>query len=159
MKKLRHTLTTFFLCLSLLALGQAHAQVGHDAHQGHGSAKLSLNHGKQWQTDEPLRKGMEALRSAFAAHLHAIHEGKMPLAEYKNLGEETERVVGSMVAECKLEPEADAMLHLVITDMIAGADIMLGKAKGEPRTGALKVVSALNSYGRYFDHPKWNDLK
>jgi hypothetical protein len=102
---------------------------------------------------------MEALRSAFAEHLHAIHKGTLPLAVYKSLGEETEKVVGSIVAECKLDPDADAMLHLVIADMIAGADIMMGKAKVKPRTGALNVVSALNSYGRYFDHPKWNSLK
>ena len=147
------------LGLFLITSGQAYAVDGHNAHHEHGSAKLSLNHDKKWPTDEPLRKGMETLRAAFSEHLHAIHEGKLSAAEFKTLGEKTEKEIGNIVAQCKLEPEADAMLHMVITDMIVGADILLGKTKGKPRAGAHKVVSALNNYGRYFDHPGWNILR
>jgi hypothetical protein len=158
MKIFRHA-STALICLCLVTFGQAYAEAGDNSHHEHGSAKLSLNHGKKWPTDEPLRKGMETLRVAFTEHLHAIHKGALSAAEYKALGEKTENEVGSIVAQCKLEPEADAMLHLVIADMIAGADIMMGKAKGKPLAGAHTVVSALNNYGRYFDHPGWNGLR
>jgi hypothetical protein len=158
MKTFRHA-ATGLLCLFLALFGQAYAEAAQHAGHGLGSAKLSLNHGKKWATDEPLRKGMETLRAAFAEHLHAIQKGKLPAAEFKALGEKTEKEVGNIIAQCKLEPEADAMLHLIITDMISGADIMTGKVKGSPRAGAHKVVAALNNYGRYFDHPGWNSLR
>lgn len=158
MKTFRHIFTAL-LCLCLLTFGLAHAERVDHAHHGHGPAKLSLDHGKKWSTDEALRKSMETLRVTFSERLHAIHKGALSPAEYKVLGEKTEQEIASIVAQCKLGPEADAMLHVVIADMIAGADIMSGKAKGKPLAGAHKVVSALNNYGRYFDHPKWHDLK
>lgn len=146
------------LCMLFATSGPAYAQAGHDTHSGHAPAKLSLDHGKQWQTDAALRKGMETLRTAFAENLHAIHSDHLPPAGYKALGDKIEKTVSDIVAQCKLAPETDAMLHLIIADMVAGADIMMGKAKGKPRNGAHKAASALNNYGRYFDHPGWNDL-
>ncbi|MGB4813289.1 MAG: hypothetical protein WBP13_12530 [Methylophilaceae bacterium] len=53
----------------------------------------------------------------------------------------------------QLEPAADEMLHFVIADMISGADIMIGKTKGNPLAGAHMVVFALNNYRSYFNHP------
>lgn len=156
--KIFRPIFTILLCLLFATSGQAYAETGHDAHSGHGPAKLSLDHGKRWPTDAPLRKSMKTLRTAFAERLHAIHKGDLSAAEYKILGEMTGKEIGNIVAQCKLVPEADAMLHLVIADMMAGADIMIGNANGKPRTGAHKVVSALNNYGRYFDHPRWADL-
>ncbi len=47
------------------------------------------------------------------------------------------------------------MLHLVIADLLAGAEVMEGKA-GTPRhDGAVQVMQALKSYGKYFRHPGW----
>lgn len=147
------------LFLSLLTFGQAYAEADDHAHHGHGAAKLSLNHDQKWSTDEPLRQGMEKLRVAFAAHLHAIHKGALSAAEFKMLGEKTENEVGIMIAQCKLDPEADAMLHLVIAEMLEGADLMMGKSKGKPEAGAHKVVTALNNYSVYFNHPGWKRLR
>ena len=58
--------------------------------------------------------------------------------------------------ECKLPPEADAQLHLVIADVIAGADAMKGaKDAKSGRAGLVKVDGALKSYAKHFDHPGW----
>lgn len=149
------------LCMAFAGSGTAYAQTehaDHAAHQGHGSAKLALDHGKKWPTDEPLRKGMETLRMLYAENLMAIHEGKLSNAKYKVLGIQTEKEVGNIVAQCKLTPEADAMLHLIIADMVAGADVMAGKTKGNRRAAAHKVVAALDNYGEYFDHPGWKGV-
>jgi hypothetical protein len=65
-----------------------------------------------------------------------------------------------MVSNCKLPQNADAMLHLVLADIIAGSDAMQGKLPGtKARDGAVKIVHALDSYGKYFDHPGWSGLK
>ena len=142
-----------------LLSGPAFAEAGHHHHDGSAAARLVLNQGQKWQTDAPLRKGMEAMRSALAGNLHAIHQGKLPAAEYKRLGETVEQAIAGIVAECKLSPGADAVLHVLIGEMVTGAAAMTGKTDAPPRAGAHKVVMALNSYGRYFHHPGWADLK
>lgn len=147
------------ICLLTVISGQAYAAEEHAAHHEHGAATLALDHGKKWSTDEPLRKGMNKLRAAFAERLTAIHGGELASAEYKTLGELTENTVGDIVAQCRLGPEADAVLHVIISDLMAGANVLKGVADGEPRAGAHAVVSALNSYGQYFDHPGWVDLE
>lgn len=146
-------------CMFIATSGQLHAADEHAAQHGHDATGLSLDHGRKWPTDAPLRRGMDTLRSAFAQRLEAIHAGELSPAEYKALGELTEKTVSDIVAQCKLGPKADAMLHVIIADLMSGAHIMLGKAGGEPRTGAHTVVSAMNSYEQYFDHPGWSGLE
>lgn len=130
----------------------------HDEHAAHG-ATLQLDNGRKWPSDAALRKSMSALRAAFAGKIHAIHAGKLPPEGYRELGSRVEGAVANIVAECKLEPKADAMLHIVVADLIAGADVMQGRAAGKPMEGAHKAVTALNAYGRHFEHPDWKPLK
>ncbi len=121
-------------------------------------AKLALDHGKKWTTDAPLRQRMGEIRALMAAQIDPIHKGKLAPATYATLGAAIESKVASIVAECKLPPEADAMLHLIVADLVAGADVMQGKAAGEPADGAHKVVTAANAYGRYFNDAAWKPL-
>ncbi|MEW6098304.1 MAG: hypothetical protein AB1666_03865 [Pseudomonadota bacterium] len=62
------------------------------------------------------------------------------------------------MSNCKLPPEADAALHGILAQIAQGTDAMAGKSKTKPRDGALKVVAALDEYGRTFDHPGWKKL-
>ena len=50
------------------------------------------------------------------------------------------------------------MLHLIVADLVAGADVMQGKVAGQPADGARQVVSAATAYGRYFDDAGWKPL-
>ena len=121
--------------------------------------RLTLDHqGRKWTTDEPLRQRMSEIRALMAGNLGPINDGKLSPAQYQALGAAIETKVAAIVAECKLPPEADAMLHLIVADLVAGADVMQGKASGAPATGAHKVVTAANAYGRYFDHSGWQPL-
>jgi hypothetical protein len=139
------------------AQGNAQATGAHE-HAAHG--KLTLDHGKQWPTDEALRTGMTNIRQLIEPQLGAIHAGRLTAAQCGELAQKVEGQVGTIVANCKLEPKADAMLHLVIADLGGGADSMTGKnAKVRPAQGAAQVVTALNEYGRYFDHPGWQPVK
>lgn len=156
--KTQHPSAAIVLGLALTLSGQAWAQTGHHDHEGH-AAPLTLNHGQKWPTDETLRNGMETLRAAFSERLQAIHDGSLPAAGYKELGEKAEKIAATIVAECKLDPQADAMLHPLIAEMVAGADIMQGAGKEKPVAGAHRVAAALNKYGRYFDHPRWQGLQ
>ena len=135
------------------------AEHGHGAEEGQGPARLQLNHGKKWATDAPLRQGMARLRVSLGGRLEAIHKGKLSADEARALGAEIEAEVGTIVAQCKLEPQADAMLHLVIADLLAAAEVLQGKHAGSSSAAARKAVGALNHYGRYFDDPQWKALK
>lgn len=160
MKSLKY-LSASLLGLFVVLSGQAHAQTGHDAEHAHGKneATLTLDHGKKWASDAPLRQGMDNLRTAFAEQLHAIHKNELSADGYKLLGEKTAQEINNIITQCKLKPEADAVLHVIIADMLVGADILQGRTNDKPRAGAHKVVMALQSYGQYFDHPGWKNLE
>lgn len=136
------------------------AFAGEQKHE-HGATEvhtLTLNHGKKWATDEPLRKGMAEIRSLVEAQHAGIHKGTLKPAEYAALGERIEAQVGYVVANCKLDPQADANLHVVLEEVLEGVEAMKGKETKRLRAGADKVVAALNGYGKYFDHPGWKRL-
>lgn len=147
--------------VAALTLGSGFSAFAADSHQ-HASgepAKLALDHGKKWATDAPLRKAMGELRTALAAKQGSIHKGTLTPADYKMLGTTIEAKVATIVAECKLEPAADANLHIIVAELIAGADAMQGKSKIAPAAGAVLAVRTANHYGEFFDHPGWKALR
>lgn len=145
------------LCVGALPLALAAAEEHHHHHDG--AVSLHLNQGQKWATDGPLRQGMDHIRTAMAAKLPAIHAKHLSPVGYERLAASLEAEVGGIVAACKLPEESDAMLHLVLADLGAGIEIMAGHTQGgEPRQGALRVLGALEEYGRYFDHPGWKTL-
>jgi len=136
----------------------AGAKAEHD-HHGAAPARLALDHGRKWGTDETLRTSMDRIRAAVEPQLAAAHAGKLSPADYAALAGKVENEVATIVGNCKLEPKADAMLHLVIADLGAGTDAMAGKArKAKPEQGLAKVAGAVNNYGRYFEHPGFKPI-
>ena len=138
------------------------AFAANDAHEhghGAGSAQLELNDGKKWQTDEPLRQGMASIRGAVAKDVKAIHANKATPAQYEALAAKVNAEVAGIVQNCKLPPEADAQLHIVVAELMGGAEAMQGKEKGVTRrAGAERVAKALNAYGEHFEHVGWKRL-
>jgi hypothetical protein len=144
------------VALSAPALAETAAH-SHDAAAPH---KLALNQGRKWATDDTLRAGMGRIRGLVEPQLGAAHAGKLTPAQYRELATQVETEVGGIVANCKLEPKADAMLHLVIADIGAGTDTMTGKdAKASPALGLVKVAQAVNQYGSHFDHPGFKPIR
>ena len=144
---------------ALSAAAFAPAVLAADPHQhGHGAApmKLQLDHGKKWKTDEALRRGMSSIREAVHGAPAPLHKGTAKPEAYAEIGNRVEADVGRIVKECKLPPEADAQLHVVVAELIAGADAMKSAKDGKAgRAGLVKVDGALKSYATYFDHPGW----
>jgi hypothetical protein len=140
--------------------GPALAQTATHTHDAATPHKLTLNHGRKWGTDDALRDGMGRIRSLVEPQLGAAHKGELTSAQYKELATHIETEVGGIVANCKLEPNADAMLHLVIADLGAGTDAMAGKnAKLRPAQGLAKVALAVNEYAGHFDHPGFKPIR
>lgn len=147
-------------CLAANAQAAAEHEHGHHSHHGAESAQLSLNNGKKWTTDDNLRKGMAAIRDALAADLHAIHGNKETAEQYGALAKKVDEQIEFMVNNCKLDPDADAMLHRVLARIIDGSRAMTQQKTSKGRhQGAEKIAHALQDYPTYFEHPGWRGLE
>lgn len=149
----------FLAAMALIVSANIHAADGAKAqHHHHGSSeptKLQLDAGKKWATDEPLRRAMNDINQAMAKALPAIHKNRFGSAEYQALATTVSEKVAYAIEHCKLDPKADAMLHLLIAELMAGAESMEGKTTKSRHDGAVQVLEALKSYGKYFQHDGW----
>jgi len=138
-----------------MAMAMAEPEHGHEHSHDHAQAavgQLKLDDGGKWATDAPLRAGMAAIQSAFDADHAAIHAGTATDAQYEALAVRIEAEVNSIVANCKLPPEADANLHYVIADLLQGVTLMRGGDPARTRhDGAALVHGALRAYDEFFD--------
>lgn len=132
----------------------------HERHQVKEHVMLSLDNGKKWRTDESLREGMENIRIALVLSLQEIREDKFSDSNYGKLAHKIHDELGHIADNCKLQPKADAQLHLVIADILEGVEAMQGKsAKVSRQEGVAKVLGALEKYDAYFDHAGWRLIK
>jgi len=150
------------LAAALLAFGLAAGPVGTvsaaapDGHEAP-TMELRLNNGQKWQTDEALRAGMSQIRDVMHASLSPIQSGQYSAADLSALGEWVQERVEFVVANCRLPEDADLQLHVTLTQILDGIDIM--KEEGGQELGAAAIVQALNAYGDHFDHPGWKPLE
>lgn len=154
---------TFTALLLATALAAPLASMAAGAHDHHGSAEahqLQLNAGKKWGTDAPLRKAMTSIHGSVTQILPAAHAGKATPADYDAFGNAVNQQVAYMVDNCKLPPAADEQLHIIVADLMAGAEAAQGKHGEDQRAeGVVKVAQASNAYGKYFNHGGWKAVK
>lgn len=156
----KKTATVLSAALLLTAASEAAMAQEHSHSHGHEKqAQLTLDNGKKWVTDDNLKQAMGRIRDALAAELSGIHSGKATAEQYRALAQKTNDQIAFMVKNCKLDQKADAMFHLVLADIIAGADAMAAQDDKAARKGAEKIAQALETYGAYFDHPGWHGVK
>lgn len=131
----------------------AHAADEHS--HGHADAVhvLKLNDGRKWASDEPLRASMMKIRDAVDVALPAMHRGDLDVARYDALGGEIEAQVANIVQNCKLDPQADEVLHAILAELLEGNEKLQGKdAKTERSAGVVQVVRSLDQYENHFEH-------
>lgn len=164
MEKLRRS-SSFFAAAFVLAVSvgisiTAAGKSGEHSHREHDGARLSLDSGKKWETDESLRQGMLEIKRTLEPRIKAIHEGTLSTDRYAAIGEEVAKSVESIFKNCKLRPEADAMLHLILAKVLNGASTMKDRSKPSgQQAGAVEVVIALKQYGNHFRHPGWKAIE
>lgn len=152
----------FSLAVALIASQITWAEDSHTHHPaGDGEQlKLELDHGKKWETDRPLREGMKRIRLLMEADIHAIHESKLNEVAYSALSQKISVELNQIFKNCKLKPQADAVLHLILTQIIAGTTQMNSeKQRSCRRDGAIQIIKALDQYAKFFDHPGWEAIR
>lgn len=153
------------LCLAILTIGALTCLTGlssagtHSHEHGHESAKppqLMLNNGKKWATDAPLRTGMTRIRSTLNAKLKSIRDGTLSNDETRSLSQAILKETGFIFQNCKLTPKADAVLHVILSQIIEGANALDAPVKkADSLRASDQIAKALNEYGQYFDHNGW----
>ncbi|WP_374595023.1 hypothetical protein [Aquabacterium sp.] len=142
---------------AVLAAG---SELHHDHHAAQpGEVKLrALKPGEKWPTDETLRKGMEAVRSAVVAAQADATANRLDAAGYGRLADSLDQQLAAIVRGCKLTPEADAAFHSVVLGPLThDAGTMRGSPKIEIKKVALMgITQTLRHYGEYFQHPGWD---
>ncbi|GAB3660517.1 hypothetical protein [Ramlibacter alkalitolerans] len=113
--------------------------------------------GRKWASDAPLREGMTRIRSLVAPKLD--RGSTMTAEESAALAVRIEGEVGTIVANCKLPPQADAALHAILSELMTGTGAMAGRTPQADRAhGLVQVAAAVNDYGRSFEHPGFRPL-
>lgn len=123
---------------------------GHDDHGGT-AQNLELDDGEKWATDTHLRSGMSTIHERVKPAYAAYQKGDFSAEQSKEIAELIRTEVDTLIEKCNLEPKADAMLHIVIGDMMSAASAMESDPQSEE--GMPKLVAALQAYSRHFDHP------
>jgi hypothetical protein len=146
------------LLLASPAFAAGAADHGHDPHD-HATQEaggLVLNDGERWATDTALREGMGRVRASFAEVLPAYKRGELSREAATDTARAIDDHVAFMVENCKLEAEADAVLHVLLSELLQGAAAL----RGTPQSveGLPRIHGALQDYPRYFDHPGWEKL-
>lgn len=128
---------------------------GHEAHHLPPSG-LMLNGEARWGTDSALRSGMNGIREAVVSTLHGAGERPMTAQEASALAGTIQNQVSYVIANCKLAPQADAVLHVLLGQLLEGAAAL----KQNPADAAAlqTIIEALKNYPVYFDHPDWKPV-
>lgn len=124
------------------------APASHDAHADHSPAPI-LAEGQRWPTDEALRAAMTRIREA----VERIDPQQLQTANANVLATAVEQDVAYMVSNCRLEPEPDAALHLLIGRMMNAAAALRKDPMSD--AGMPQLMAVLHEYQATFDHPGW----
>ena len=131
----------------------------HNDHHDHDAvAGLTLNNGKKWETDQPLRTGMVNIRALVEQHART-GAGNVDARKYNELSANIDKEVNHIFQNCHLDKKADDALHRILVDIMQGSAAAGGKRAGVKReTGIVQLRHGLENYGKYFNHPGWRPL-
>lgn len=132
----------------------AQSQEDHEQHAPAATASQE-SPAQRYATDAPLRKGMAEVRVAVDSLGH-YENGHMSAEQAIPFATTVQEQIAYMVANCKLEPQADAALHGIIAKLGAGAQAL----KTDPADLAAipPMREAVADYRRIFDDPAFETV-
>ena len=144
---MRTVLSAMLLAAFGIVVPQAGAQ--HDDHHQAATTPAEAP-AQRYATDAVLREEMQGIRAAVGGLDHYAHGHVEPALAVQLAGDVEERV-RTIIANCKLPPDADAALHAIIVPLMQNA----GALKKDPQDLAAiqPMRDALARYARQFDDP------
>ena len=104
---------------------------------------------RRFVADAPLREGMAGIRRSTLALEHARH-GHLDAAQVRALATAIRSDVNTIVAKCRLPPDADAALHPILGAILAQA-AALERDPAKPAAAIDGLQAAMQDYARLFD--------
>ena len=137
------------VALPLLLAAVSAPAIAQDHHHPATTATQAVS-AQRWDTDAPLRAGMAQIREAVDALGH-YELGHMGQESAVALATRIQQQIAYVVANCKLEPQADADLHVIIAELAASAQALKANPAG---TSAIPPMRhALQRYSVQFNDP------
>lgn len=130
----------------------AHASDEHASVESTGPARAAPAGG--WVTDAPLREGMGRIRLSVDALAH-YEQGHMGAEQAVEMAGNVEKDVNFLIANCKLDPDADAALHEIIAQLLKGSHAL--KSNPADLTAISPMREAVAEYSRSFDDPAFRN--
>ena len=141
-----------FTAVVMLCAMAGPSAVAQDHASHHATTTPATASARRWATEAPVRRGMAEIRAAVDALEHDAH-GQPGPGQAATLAARVEAQVAYLVANCKLEPQADAALHAIIARLLQGAAAI--KADPTDMEAVATMRQALQDYPRQFDDPGW----
>jgi len=137
-----------------MVISTVHAAQSHHDHASH-SAVAPVATGEQWATDAPLREGMTRLQRTVEAALVGDPAQPIDDAEAIQLQKDIETHVSYLIENCQLPEQADAALHVLLIDLLKGAEALSEPANREQ--GIQRILASLHQYPELFAAPLWSE--
>lgn len=106
---------------------------------------------RKFATDKNLRQGMDTVLDTMMK-LHRSESSGFAKNQLIDAGKNIEAAVQGVFKNCKLAPEADAALHPVLSEILAGAGLF---KDGKFESGHEKIHFAFIKYEDFFEHAGW----
>ena len=114
----------------------------------------------KWPTDEPLRKGMLAIRDLVRLNHSLITHRRMPPDHAARFAKAIKAQADAMLGTSAVSGEAKERLRALLDEIVAGVEAVAGRKAGvAPMDGLVQVDEALARYPERFDHPGWTPLQ
>ncbi|MBA1261330.1 DnrO protein [Stutzerimonas stutzeri] len=136
-----------------VVISTAHATQSHHDHASPAAAPAAT--GEQWATDAPLREGMTRLQRSVEAALAGNPAQPIGEAEAIQLQKDVETHVSYLLENCQLPEQADAALHVLLIDLLKGAEALSEPAEREQ--GIQRILASLHQYPELFAAPHWSE--
>ena len=154
---MKMNITKFVVAFTVFLNVPIVVQAVEHTHEHDGQSELKLNHNKKWQIDNSLHIGMNGIKKEIMMNLDAIHYDKFSQKQYITIARKIDSQLSYLFKNCKLPPQADAQLHILLANIMQGSELM--KSSEAPKQGAIKIIQSLNDYPQYFNDPAWQGLK
>ncbi|SBV37031.1 DnrO protein [uncultured Stenotrophomonas sp.] len=145
---------TTLVLAGLFALPAAARPVHDHAHAAHTPQAPAAAPAQQWPSDASLREGMRRIRVAVQGLEHYEH-GHIGIAQASATTTLIDEAIAGMFAGCKLEPDADVVLHGLLAEFMAGAEAVRTSPQ-VPVAEIARMRQALARYPQLFDDPRWD---
>ena len=153
--------TLLSACLLAVAAFAPASTASAQEHHHHMAASAASDAAAMFAADATLSREMAAIRAGLAAHLaEPPGGGDAGAAADGVLGRDLEARIGTIIRECRLPEDADAVLHGYLARMLTAAGTLqrADTTASERHSAVQAAVHAYDDYGARFTDPAWKAL-